>query len=46
MDNIIVPVFYSVDENSDRIIDEDSIRDEFERQLKEMFKKYSQDDKR
>ena len=42
MDNIIVPVFYSVDESDDRVLDEDLIREEFECRLQEELKKYSQ----
>ena len=35
---IVVPVFFSIDEKSENIIDEDEIRKEFEYQLKQIIK--------
>jgi len=35
---IVIPVFFSIDEKSDNIIDEDEIRKEFEYQLKQIIK--------
>ena len=36
-DEIIIPVYYGFDDNGEPVIDEDSIRKEFEQKLKELY---------
>jgi len=42
LEEIVIPVFYSVDDSNNDIIDEEEIRDEFEYQLSERLKNLKQ----